>query len=105
MPAEITVAAGLTARTAAALTSSRANASAGSMVSGAMAITPPRTSPSSAASASARAGTWSGTAPPRAGSPSRLTSTRHSITRPAPRAARPSARISRSRSTECTTLA
>ena len=44
-------------------------------------------------------------ADPRAGSPSRLTSIRHWITRSARRADAPSARISRSRSTECTKVA
>ena len=53
MPAEITVAAGQTARTTAALSRS-CERLGGAMPSGAMAITPPRTSPGSAARASAR---------------------------------------------------
>src|SRR5271154_544116 len=105
MPAEIIVAAGLTARTCAALSSSRANASAGFMDSGATAITPARSRSGSDARASARAGTSVAGAPPRAGSPSRLTSIRQLIGRPARRAALPRARTSRGRSTECTTLA
>src|ERR1700744_1149359 len=76
MPAEIIVAAGLTARTAAEQAASPANAPAAGTPSGATAITPPRSRPpvvspvsfvslASAAMASAKPVTSLGQAPPR----------------------------------------
>src|SRR5215472_3942218 len=107
MPAEINVAAGYAALTRPATSASLRNAGRGGAPSGAMAITPPSSSPLVPATSAASAGTSAALAPPRSGSGcgSRSTWIRHVMTLPAARARLPSAPIRRDRSTEWTTSA
>src|ERR1700730_14691324 len=111
MPAEPTVADGLTDWMPADSPRSGANAARGSSPSGAPAISPPRASPGSASIASAISSIRSAGTPPRFWSPSRLTWTRQMRAAPATfrpgvlRAAAPRCRTRRIRSTECTMLA
>src|SRR6266700_2436196 len=118
IPAEIRSAAGYLSRSVAATAASRSKARSGAQSSGAIAITPRSRSAGAPATASAtasscRSGSVScsgtsppGTAPPRAGSPSRLTWTSTSSGWSRYRsAARPSAAASRTPSTECTIVA
>src|SRR5215469_7493043 len=75
MPAEIIVAAGYAALTKPATSASPRNAVRGGAPSGAMAITPPSSSPLVAATSAASAGTSAALAPPRSGSGSGSRST------------------------------
>ena len=87
------------------LRGSGANAWSGGTPSGAIAITPPSTRPSSAATAAARSLTSASGTPPRPSLWSRLTSTRQVTIRPAFLACLPSTWTRWIRSTECTKLA
>src|SRR5439155_25133147 len=75
IPALMAVAPGWADATAAATAASRSKAGPGSRPRGATAITPPSRRPGAASTASATRGTSSMSAPPRSGSPSRLTCT------------------------------